>query len=1351
MAGTETSTARRDLVDRARQGWIRRLVDLSRRNNLLYFRSTKTGTLDLPGLLGGSHADLLAGKSVPLRTLCSLSENPALAGAVTEIRRRATTNQEERGLETLYVAFGSVSWQSDDGGRNPDAPVLLLPVTIQVPGRDIRQAVLRRSGGFEVNPVLLQALSQEHGIELAADELLPEDEKEDEIVDIDRALAAVSRAGQRLTGLQVGHRAVLGNFSFQKLAMVRDLRDCGTQLANHDVVAALAGDSEAREAMRPPASEADPRELDRIPPENEFLVRDADASQLQVIASTMLGEHVVVQGPPGTGKSQTISNLIASLAASGKRVLFVAEKRAALNVVLDRLEKADLGHLTLDVHGADLTRKEVARQIKRTLSVLHNAPPIDATQVHDRFADRRARLNGHVGRLHAKRQPSGLSVFSLQGRLLRTPPEVRSRTRWRGPELDRLTKDSSDEIADLLQEAGAGAGLFLGTDPSPWTGAEIETGTKAQACIDATARLHGTLLPALRRAVDQTCSSLGFRDPRSIAEIRLVLTLLSDAESLLRVYDPAIFEQDLAKYIRDLAPAGRSSIAGSWAWVTKSGYRTARRTLNDLRRAGRVESKILLQEAKAALDVLVRWRGAALDQTDSVRMLGSDALKKALAEFAETLVLLSGSLPQKFPDALEIDEIERILGRLVEDSLTPYRLPRVMQIEREISDSGASAILAEIRATHSAPERWEALFRNAWHTSCLDRAWTEDPDLAAFVGRNHDGLVADFKVLDQERLRLSASRVAREHAERAIAAMNEYPEQDALVRSEAAKQSRHLPIRKLLFKAPDLLTAICPCWMASPLSVSQIFGSDRRYFDVVIFDEASQVLPEDAIPAIMRASQVVVAGDRHQLPPTTFFADGGETDDAPTDEDPSQTVGFESLLDLLSASSARSRMLTWHYRSRDEALIAFSNGEIYDWRLVTFPGPTRTGVLRHVLVQQPVVRGGEEDSSSAEVQRVVELVLEHARSRPTESLGVIALGIRHAIRVEAAIDAALNKEPSLEAFFDPRASERFFVKNLERVQGDERDAIILTVGLANDRSGTLLNRLGPLNYGGGERRLNVAITRARSSMTVVSSFTHHEMDPTRFRARGAEMLRLYLQYAASEGREMGPTRRPDVAPNDFEIDVATALEAKGIQILPQVGASAYRIDLVAQHPRQPGKSVLAIECDGATYHSSPTARDRDRLRQQHLESLGWRFHRIWSTDWFLRKDEEIDRAVRAYEKAVAASDRREPEVELPGSNPGPQPGGTPQQQFWNSMAVSAHDPRSRRPSISRRGSISEYSQMELVRLVTWVKSDGRLRTDDQILDLMVEELGFKKRGHRIVDAIMTAIEIEKNSRRESAS
>ena len=492
----------------------------------------------------------------------------------------------------------------------------------------------------------------------------------------------------------------------------------------------------------------------------------------------------------------------------------------------------------------------------------------------------------------------------------------------------------------------------------------------------------------------------------------------------------------------------------------------------------------------------------------------------------------------------------------------------------------------------------------------------------------------------------------------------------------------------------------------------------------------------------MRADRAVVAGDPHQLPPTSFFAssaDAGEDDEAETPGLLAGTRNMESILDVMGVQlppPKGTRTLGWHYRSRDERLIAFSNAQpnLYHWALTTFPGVAGPECLSHVAIPFRPGRIGQEDSVTDEVARVTGLVAEHARNRPGVSLGVIAMGIKHANRIQEALRQARAADEQLDAFLSGAASARagkelFFVKNLERVQGDERDAIILTIGYGKNADGRMLYRFGPINNQGGERRLNVAITRARISMTVVSSFSAHDMDPARLRSEGAQMLCRYLAYAESGGADLGNVAKPKPGLNPFERDVEAHLRSAGIPLIAQYGSSGYWIDFAAQHPARPGQMVLAIECDGATYHSSATARDRDRLRQEHLERLGWTFHRIWSQDWFFHREKETIRAVTAYQAAVAASDS--------GNAPrAAQAQGRPEPGSGHGATIAPVSGRAGVcPVRTHRGGIDEYSTGELVTVIRWIESDTLLRTEDELLAEAMRVLGFARKGSKITGAI----------------
>jgi len=333
------------------------------------------------------------------------------------------------------------------------------------------------------------------------------------------------------------------------------------------------------------------------------------------------------------------------------------------------------------------------------------------------------------------------------------------------------------------------------------------------------------------------------------------------------------------------------------------------------------------------------------------------------------------------------------------------------------------------------------------------------------------------------------------------------------------------------------------------------------------------------------------------------------------------------------------------------------------------------------------------------------------------------MGIKHANRVQAVLDRALEKYQDLADFFALDRDQRFFIKNLETVQGDERDAIILSIGYCKNANGDLPHRFGPLTQDVGYRRLNVAVTRARRRMLTISSFSWDDVDLNRSGSRGVELLKLYLEYAASGGTHLPPSETAGGELNSFEADVRDALEMQGIKTRPQYGSSRYRIDLVAMHPRKPGRPVLAIECDGATYHSSATARDRDRLRQEHLQRLGWWFHHIWSTDWFYCREEEINRAVAAYQDAIWWADMidsgREENIGCEPPIPArPEPKCPPSQ-------------RGPKPEVPRCNSIEKYSDGVLLKIANWVASDGKLRTDEEMVEAIFRELPYKRMGGRI--------------------
>lgn len=546
-------------------------------------------------------------------------------------------------------------------------------------------------------------------------------------------------------------------------------------------------------------------------------------------------------------------------------------------------------------------------------------------------------------------------------------------------------------------------------------------------------------------------------------------------------------------------------------------------------------------------------------------------------------------------------------------------------------EEGLEGAVRQAESWDGAGTRLVDAFRYTWFEGLAERAFRERPALTHFDRENHEYVAERFRELDRLVLEHNRSRLAHLHWQETPTG-RKTGGQLGVLRREMQKKRRHLPIRQLINKAGNAVQALKPVFMMSPLSIANFLEPGVLDFDLVVFDEASQVRPVEALGAISRGKQVVVVGDSKQLPPTSFF---DRLMNAEENDEDNITADLESVLGLFVAQGAPERMLRWHYRSRHDSLITVSNNEFYDNRLVVFPSPGRdgeaAGLILHHLNDTVYDRGGTR-SNVGEAKRVAEAVMEHARERPHLTLGVAAFSSAQTQAVEDQIEILRRNDPSHEGFFNSHTYEPFFVKNLENVQGDERDAIFISVGYGRTATGSVPMNFGPLNRDGGERRLNVLITRARRRCEVFTNMTSEDIDLGRAGSRGVRALKTFLRYAEGGGLDMPiPTGREPDSP--FEEAVLRALQAAGHRVETQVGSAGFFIDLAIVDPDKPGRYVLGIECDGATYHSARSARDRDRLRQEVLEGLGWRIHRIWSTDWFRNPERELARTAEAIEEA----------------------------------------------------------------------------------------------------------------------
>jgi len=585
-------------------------------------------------------------------------------------------------------------------------------------------------------------------------------------------------------------------------------------------------------------------------------------------------------------------------------------------------------------------------------------------------------------------------------------------------------------------------------------------------------------------------------------------------------------------------------------------------------------------------------------------------------------------------ELVKMPDFSDYINEMITDTDGLEKWMKYQRIRGQLEEYGMLWFVDDIKKYQIDKFDFSDIFVWSFLNKVLNDVHQKNEALKNFNMADYTRCISEFKRLEKEVFEVNQYRVLDKVYPQIKSAMNRGGNSERVIVRESQKIKRHLPIRKLVMENAAHVLDYKPCWMMSPLTLSSYIPFGSVKFDVVIFDEASQMKIENALGAIARAKQVVVIGDEHQLPPTSFFDVSLDEED----EEEMEEVGYESILQsaitILPGAEAH---LLYHYRSKHSDLIAFSNSHIYG-NLIIFPTPKDYEAVKFEFVENGIYDVGQTRSNRIEAIRVAELCVKHFELNST-SLGVIAFSKAQEEAIRESIAEKIKEFPHLADKFDETADTRnkineessFFIRNLESVQGDQRDVIILSVGYGPDKNGNVFNRFGPINSKGGYRRLNVAITRARDKVICVSSMKFYQMSPSEG-TRGAILLQKYLEYA-EKGRGVleaskitqQNNKEPD---SDFEVSVQKELQRVGYTIHQQVGASGFYIDLAVVNPDNQNEYVLGIECDGAAFHSSNSARIRDRLRQEILERLGWKIYRIWSQHWILHRQEVLDDIVQ---------------------------------------------------------------------------------------------------------------------------
>lgn len=1372
------------------QKWKNALLDLSLRNRLINFTSRAAVRLNVaPGGLAGLEDLVMSGRSILLapgdsfddvyRHRDGVQRAADLPGDVlddalvrkatvftdlaedsylTRLRNlayKARTVEEETGANNLYLALGTLVWELD--GRELRSPLVLVPLHLKAAvGRgSTYRMVLDDSGASTPNYCLLEKLRLSFGLQLPS---LAEPELDANGIDLPATFRGV-RESLVARGLpfRVEETAEISLLQFAKFRLWRDLEENWEALLRRPLARHLAHTPTAE--FSDPVQDLKERDLDQL---GLLCPIPADSSQLTAIGDALAGRTFVLEGPPGTGKSQTIANLLARGIADGKRILFVAEKRAALDVVARRVRAIGLGPFTLDLHDRDSRPANVRRQIATALdlSLPSDTEGMQATTEHARAAA--SALTRYATRLH-ETNGAGLSLYgavtALQaigaGVTLKLPPHIVAPGTEATVDALRHLMTGLPYVADAARPAPIGPWTFAQVD-DPTTVDVVRVAQASRGADDLIARLHGTgplaaVVSAARTPADLTL----------LAEIlehgTPTLALLDEARSPRWRQGARVAQDDVATFVararaelgdatpealtlplQDIQRHAHAAAQSSWfgrrkrllavvdelrpgltagatvtpkkVGVVVEGLLRLQTGLEQLAERVRAIPGLWLPTTRNALDdetskALNNWIAWLTWASDRTTASGDDPFLRALRDYLATPVAVGdthGTSIRELAKALTF--VQRTLGagdddlagwsgtaglvgrwsetRDSRDAQDPAlgSLTRWLEFRRHLQplrswglhEAHTQFLTGELPCDEAAV----ALERGLATASLVERRRAQG--LTVFDETNHNRTVGRF-CENADRVRESLKGVLGTQALSRRSFSNQVTSgQIGTLRRELSRQRGGLSVRDLMASHGSLITEIMPCVLVSPDSLARFFPVDSVNFDLVVFDEASQIRVADAIGAIGRAQSVVVVGDSKQMPPTSFAEIAVQPDDEEADSDAGAIEDEESILSECVQARVRRRWLSWHYRSQDESLIAFSNAHYYEGRLSSFPAPTRGAAdpainghgINRVGVNGTFLRSGKGKAlrtNPEEANAILGELLRRFDAAPTgtmPSIGVVTFNLQQRALIESLIrDTA---DPRLTAALETTTGDGLFVKNLENVQGDERDVILFSTAFSVNEKGVLPLNFGPLNLNGGERRLNVAITRARRQVIIYSSFEPSQLRAEDTSSQGIKHLRAYLDVAAGGESELNSTVGRTLVRDRHRDDIAERLRARGVAVRTDVGLSDFRVDLQLSKADAVDQPLVAVLLDGPGWAQRATVNDRDGLPSQVLGGmLKWpAVERVWLPSWLDNPEAVLERLTQLVEAAEFSAlgqataklpDDDDSEEQLP-SNPKEVPG-----------------------------------------------------------------------------------------------
>ncbi len=1180
--------------------WERKLLDLTMANRLLHIRPglhcVPLITLDVPHLIESlckgdnyrlvdnptdEHVDVFSCGNIDTfyykdvlsefvstglneHKLYAYADSESLESQLKNIARQAKTNLEENGATSLFLTVGLLHWQDDEETENVKgwrrrrtktdhvAPIMLLPVEILSRQGGAGYSIHTTEDPLIFNITIFELLKQRFGIDmtnvlnLAASDGGQNDQAIDNDVaqTIRRAFAAIRVALADRQGWNVHEECTLGLYSFLKFVMWNDIHQYAERMQENPVVRSLI---ESRLLLND-VPDADARQLDSQKAPHDFaLPIDVDSSQLEAIADAGEGKSFLLYGPPGTGKSQTITNMIANALYKGKRVLFVAQKMAALDVVQNRLERIGMAPFCLELHSNKATKSHVLHQFDQTLQMAeaqdHN--PNFEKESEALFA-RRRELIGYMESLHRKQQ-DGRSLYDCISSYMGIDGEEVPVPLTLAKSMDEASLDEACADLEMLDAVFRLTGYpadhaLFGLEP-----------------YSSSAESHA----ALFKALDQISELVGRHGYHYPIDYTLAETYPSDLKD---------------RYLQ--------------VEQTFCLFRSFKRSN-------------MLKELQLK-DPMLQW-----GQIPAIcQRMEQAARLQTLMQEAGSLAHISWPLDS----ASLLQTVERWKSaRLSVKNWCQWSLRR-----KSLADKGLTPVIDWMMAAHaSGSAASQALRKGVYHELALGIIAT-DEQLSLFNGMIFDETIRRYRDMTKEFQQLTRDELRVRLAQRVAQLLSptqsiQVKEELTFLKKNISNHGRGVSIRHILSKIQHILPDLCPCMLMSPISVAQYIALDEGepLMDLVIFDEASQIPTSEAVGAIARGKAVVIVGDPRQMPPTAFFqAQAVGEDEAEYDD-------MDSILDDCIALSMPSHYLTWHYRSRHESLISFSNANYYDGKLMTFPSADDRASHVEFVAVDGVYDKGVSRSNRKEAEAIVEEIVRHYQDPASAdlSLGVISFSKVQQTLIEDLLQERLKGHTSLEKQMNS-GDEPLFIKNLENVQGDERDIILFSVGYGPDKNGNVSMNFGPLNISGGERRLNVAVSRARQRMKVFSTMHSDQIDLSRTQALGVKGLKNFLYFAEHGNQpDLASQQRGETFVGGLPTLIAEQLRAEGYQVDTYVGKSSFRVDLAVVDPHHPDQYLLGILCDGKNYYNTPTARDREVVQPSVLCGLGWDIMRVWSVDW----------------------------------------------------------------------------------------------------------------------------------------